>query len=597
MRSNVGARQLRLCNTQLGIQPTVRYASFLEQLLRSNPCSEASELLPYVLKGDFRGLLDTADSISSREFPTALEHYRANQFCSVIRKYPFSDDESGYSPRRTATAAFLSSEHKCARVNTRFRLFRNLRSPHEYELETARAWIEKTIGVEPDISDLGRYCRFGPGASLGVHGNSTSMGAKLLAKRWTCTPSAFYLARAVMREDFHVRELLHGARADVPAPLSPLEFNKLFEAKVELVDYNKITFVPKTAKTERTIAVEPLLNGFLQLGVDALLRQKLKRVGIDLSDQSLNQALARRGSLDDNDPWVTIDLSAASDSISTELCRFLLPPEWFAFLNQLRCHSYAIDGVKSPYQKFVTMGNGFCFPLETLIFASLCQASSTLAGTGYDGFLVYGDDLIVRQSLAPVLLRLLGVCGFKPNLAKTFLKGPFRESCGADWYSMDDVRPITLDYPLDSVENLIKFYNMTGSKERWESFFYETREFIRELIPPEVRFCRPYKGQVDTALEVPLDVFLGSPFCRWDRTFQSYRWLEIRKSSVYDSSLTECVGYESAVMRGALAGLKSNPARGYFGASCPSPFTVRRETRTKIRSIAYSGASSNWTPA
>lgn len=237
-------------------------------------------------------------------------------------------------------------------------------------------------------------------------------------------------------------------------------FSDKFRERVRLVEHNKITFVPKTAKTHRSIAVEPLVNGYVQKGIDQVMRKRLRRIGIDLSDQSGNSEYARLGSLDNSDQsFVTIDLSMASDSLATEVVRQLVPAAWFELLNALRSKSFLLDDVEYKFEKFCSMGNGFCFPLQTLIFTAACKA----VGAGVPGldFKVYGDDIIVRRCHAEPVIRLLGELGFKTNTDKTFITGPFRESCGRDWFSGEDVRPFILDFRLDSVEALIKFHNLS----------------------------------------------------------------------------------------------------------------------------------------
>jgi hypothetical protein len=229
------------------------------------------------------------------------------------------------------------------------------------------------------------------------------------------------------------------------------------------------------------------------------------------------------------------------------------------------------------------MGNGFCFPLETLIFASLCAVSYDELRLKPD-FKVYGDDIIVRKSCAARVLELLTICGFKANTDKTFLEGPFRESCGAD-FEGEDVRPLTLDYAFDSLENIFKFCNLSKSKYTWECVFDECTEFLRSLIPKSLYFTRPYKGNVDTALEVPWDVFLVSPFSRWSIATQSWSWIEIGKSAFCDKAVSRHTGYAVVLNRGALTGSKS---------SCP--FSERRKTRTKIRRISHSGGWQLWLP-
>jgi len=305
------------------------------------------------------------------------------------------------------------------------------------------------------------------------------------------------------------------------------------------------------------------------------MRNKLKRVGIDLRDQSRNQKLSEQGSLEWEleDPYVTIDLSSASDSISVGLCRNLLPPEWFCYLNSIRSHSYLLNGDLHRYHKFVTMGNGFCFPLETLIFASLCVTAYNEVGRKPD-YSVYGDDIIVRRSVADRVLLLLGVCGFKANPKKTFLEGPFRESCGTDWFSGEDVRPVNLDYAFDSFENIAKFCNIVRSKGAWQGILNQGVEFLHTLIPKELFFCRPFTGPPDTAFEVPFDIFLSSPFSSWDPSIQGWSWLEVQKTPVRDFAVRSMQRYSVVQLRGALT-----------GSSSSKPFTIRRKTSTKIRRV------------
>jgi len=87
------------------------------------------------------------------------------------------------------------------------------------------------------------------------------------------------------------------------------------------------------------------------------------------------------------------------------------------------------------------MGSGITFPLETLIFWGIGKACASL--TGHDSLVsVYGDDIICRRGNAALFIEVLRYCGFKVNTEKSFLFGPFRESCGEDWWAGDRVVPI-----------------------------------------------------------------------------------------------------------------------------------------------------------
>jgi hypothetical protein len=341
-------------------------------------------------------------------------------------------------------------------------------------------------------------------------------------------------------------------------------------------------------KTERTIAVEPLWNGYIQLGVGEAIRKRLKRVDIDLKDQTKNQKLARKGSLgDSDDPYVTIDLSSASDSVTIELCRDLLPPDWFSLMNQLRSKSWVLEGDEKPhlYEKFTTMGNGFCFPLETLIFASLCHVANKEMRIPVNDFSVYGDDIIVRQSVANRLLGLLRLCGFTTNVKKTFLSGPFRESCGADWFEGEDVRPLNLDFAFENIQSIFKFCNAIRSKPTWEGVLGPCLEELEACIPLPLRYMRPYKGNVETALEVPMDVFMSSPHGHWNKCIQAWSWKELLITPVQDKPVQMIAGYNVVLMRGALSGSFSS-----------APFAERRKTRTKTRRLSFAGGTSLFLP-
>jgi hypothetical protein len=477
----------------------------------------------------------------------------------------------------------MACEHKCKRVNARFRAYRKVRSPNEALLERARSWIAYVLG-DFDLSDVQSDAAFGAGASLGIHGNATNSARKLLSKEWTVSSGAYSYARAALKKDIHVFEFLTKAHDRAFFSLDSELFNKSFDERAKIADYNNISFVPKTVKVHRTIAVEPLLNGYLQKGVDSFMRKRLKRVGIDLQDQGINQRMARKGSLQFREPDAlsTIDLSSASDSISIELCRYLLPPDWFYYLNSIRSHSFRLGGKCHTYQKFVSMGNGFCFPLETLIFASLCKAVGT-SSTAAPSFSVYGDDIIVPATLFDPLIELLTICGFKVNSKKTFSKGPFRESCGTDWFEGEDVRPIILDYRFDSLESIFKFCNMARSKDHQKMIFFEALEFLESLVPPILLFVRPYTGNADSCLEVPWDVFMASPYSRWNKKLFCWRWVELLTSATPDVRVQRFAGYNVALMRGALTGVSSS-----------IPFAERYTSRTKLCQRSYDGASSTF---
>jgi hypothetical protein len=231
------------------------------------------------------------------------------------------------------------------------------------------------------------------------------------------------------------------------------------------------------------------------------------------------------------------------------------------------------------------MGNGFCFPLETLLFTVACVA----VGAGKPGidFTVYGDDIIVRKQYFEPLLQLLRYMGFTANTDKTFSMGPFRESCGADWFGGVDVRPFTLDYALDSVENVYKFLNLTRRNALTSAFFEDLRPYILGLIPQSLHFYRPFIGDANTGIDSVGSEFMTSTNCRFLRRIRSWSWRELHFTSVPDNFWKKESGkhLSSVHVFGALGG---------SAAACPYAF--RRKTKTKVRLVSHPGATSLWTP-
>jgi len=90
------------------------------------------------------------------------------------------------------------------------------------------------------------------------------------------------------------------------------------------------------------------------------------------------------------------------------------------------------------------MGNGFTFELETLIFYAIAKAACIQSGakTGYNSLSVYGDDVIIPSAAVSKYLTCFEAVGFEVNMSKSFFAGPFRESCGEDFFNGTDVRPV-----------------------------------------------------------------------------------------------------------------------------------------------------------
>lgn len=246
---------------------------------------------------------------------------------------------------------------------------------------------------------------------------------------------------------------------------------------------SNITFVPKTTRSSRMIATEPTANMLLQKGVDAILRRGLLRYGIDMATQpEVNRELARLGSIDGS--YATIDLSSASDLLSIDLVKLLLPARLYQWIEVSRSSQtyHPSTGFFNVYCA-TTAGNGYCSSLQTLVFAALCHAA------GVPKPAVFGDDIIVPTQFFGRVIRVLVDLGFSPNMEKTFdvtLPNPFgdghfRESCGHDYLNGVNIRPVFVKTMTD-VDAVIVYNQVLAWFERFSFPF------------PFAPCCAPFKS-------------------------------------------------------------------------------------------------------
>jgi hypothetical protein len=116
------------------------------------------------------------------------------------------------------------------------------------------------------------------------------------------------------------------------------------------------------------------------------------------------------------------------------------------------------------------MGNGYTFPLQTVIFASAVRAVYQLMGFPSDcsrtQFGVFGDDIVVRREAYSFTCRMLAKLGFSVNVGKSFNSGAFRESCGHDYYRGYNVRGVYVK----SLEIPQQVYSLINRLNRWSAY-------------------------------------------------------------------------------------------------------------------------------
>jgi hypothetical protein len=283
---------------------------------------------------------------------------------------------------------------------------------------------------------------------------------------------------------------------------------------------NKVITVPKDATENRTIAIEPGINLWFQLAVGKMIVRRLLRRGIDLRYQNdhpkggrTNQSLAFQASKDGLN--ATIDFSSASDSISTGIIRELFLntvcydreettlPVWYTVMDSCRSHYGLQGGIQRKWEKFSSMGNGFTFPLESLVFyaiASVCVDHYALSnGHKPEGNVsVYGDDVIIPVCCLDTFSLMCDFYGFTINTKKSHYSSQFRESCGGHFYRGADVKPVFLKEHLSDVlsvyklaNNFRRFSHRGLCKMACDGRFRLVFDTMVDLVPRPLRFRIP----------------------------------------------------------------------------------------------------------
>jgi len=229
----------------------------------------------------------------------------------------------------------------------------------------------------------------------------------------------------------------------------------------------RVVFVPKTQKTPRVIAVEPVCMQYAQQGLKDVLVGALEKGvftcgHLNFRDQSVNQNLAVTASLDGY--FATLDMAEASDRVGLRHVEILFAhnPAFLAWVMAARSARAELPtGEVTLLKKFASMGSALCFPVEALVFYTSIIASRLLRQGTFPtrrsvlslgrSVYVFGDDLIVPADEAPAICADLESLGFKVNRNKSFWTGKFRESCGSDCYAGEQVTPVYLrhDPPRD----------------------------------------------------------------------------------------------------------------------------------------------------
>lgn len=270
-----------------------------------------------------------------------------------------------------------------------------------------------------------------------------------------------------------------------------------FSAKSELPV--KVVFVPKTQKTPRVIAIEPAHNQYAQQAISRRLMELLEQdtmcKGLHFTSSESNRSIARMASA--RRDCATLDLSEASDRVHAGLVfhafdRF--PSLAKAIFDCRSKYAKLPDGETIGLSKFASMGSALCFPVESMVFYTLCVMAgfraTGLPVTYRNAWIlsshvhVFGDDLIVPTYWSVALVDLLESARFKVNLSKSFVLGPFRESCGMDAYDGVQVTPVYIrrPFPINKRDHKGIISLVAARNQFYKKGYWETAKYIEEFV-------------------------------------------------------------------------------------------------------------------
>lgn len=382
---------------------------------------------------------------------------------SLLKKFNEGERKKGLSkPEAAALALFLRSNEDCRDW---------IDEPVDNVLRMCIGELKSLLYsvFHPPGGDLVTFwkitegIKLGPGANVG-HTN-VDFYSKLFNSCLTTTSVGTYI-KYVMAISHH--------------PLwSVSEYDRFQSLGLRIVEGSVLNFAWKNATIARVICAEPTLEMLFQQGIADLLTQGLDRsFGIDLTrQQEKNARLARIGSISGR--FATADLKSASDRNSMAMIRSRLPPTVTKWLEVFRSPRVILPNNGRNKRRSVelhmvsSMGNAFTFPLQTILFTCMVLAVYRVMGIkpiaprgdSLGNYGVFGDDIICLREAFPLVVSLLQHEGHIVNQDKSFSTGPFRESCGHDYYDGHDVRGVYIE----NLNDVCDYYSAINRLNLWSA--------------------------------------------------------------------------------------------------------------------------------
>jgi hypothetical protein len=222
---------------------------------------------------------------------------------------------------------------------------------------------------------------------------------------------------------------------------------------------SKLVTVPKTRKKPRVIATEQPERQMIQQGLQTAMRYAMRTDPWWARRINFHDPVGKASRCLDQSMYATIDLSAASDGVRTDMVKMIFSgTDWLIPLLATRTTYVEYHKVLHRITAFGTMGTATTFPVECVVFLLVAQLATNMVELAHNirclQPVIFGDDIIIDVRAYALAVKLLEDLGFQVNLEKSYcnfspglLDGHriplFREACGNHRYKLlIDVKPL-----------------------------------------------------------------------------------------------------------------------------------------------------------
>ncbi len=497
--------------------------------------------LPRFLGGFFNRVFNLDGGLREDACPLAVKVIR--QVCRFFKKLKVGCSEA---INRKAAQHFLDVEGELRMLTPQVE-----REDYLLDKISGIIWSQ----VFPEIDPLDLVCHHGPGNTA----EKLLLNERWLIRSWNARQEYLYPSDLHCFPNYGIAAQVSGLGIQGTYVNGP----KILELKDE--SPVRVVFVPKTATTPRVIAIEPSHVQYVQQSVKdyvykVLEAHALTKRSIRFTRQDVNQELARKGSIDKR--TTTLDLKDASDRVHLHLVqRIFKTSGLLEYLEDARSlHAILPYGQNVVLHKYASMGSALCFPVEAMVFYTLVQCamhmldgirpSSRSIERYSKSISIYGDDIIVPVEYTDVVVRYLESYALKVNVGKSFSKGNFRESCGADYFKGVAVNPVyARQIPHDNAHEWGPEHVMSWTATA--DLFYRRGEWIvaqaiREMVQRVVR--RPIPKTTKVGSGVAFFSYFLTTDLRYDGDLQCWKQKRLhydpvkRKDSI-DGNELACLNF------------------------------------------------------